>query len=73
VKWFPMALALTLFCGPALVPAAEGVPHGFVNRVHKDADGHLRYTEYPHVGHNCWGKAYATPELWAWLLKQTRK
>jgi hypothetical protein len=32
-----------------------------------------KYTEYPHLGHNCWEEAYATPELWDWLLKQKRK
>jgi predicted esterase len=29
-----------------------------------------RYTEYPDVGHGCWGRAYATPELWEWLRHQ---
>jgi predicted esterase len=29
-----------------------------------------RYTEYPDVGHSCWGRAYATPELWDWLRRQ---
>ncbi len=29
-----------------------------------------RYTEYPDVGHGCWGQAYATPELWEWLRHQ---
>ncbi len=28
------------------------------------------YTEYPDVGHACWGRAYATPELWDWLRRQ---
>ncbi len=32
-----------------------------------------RYTEYEGVGHNCWDRAYATPELYEWLLKQHRK
>jgi predicted peptidase len=39
----------------------------------KEAGGNPKYTEYPDVGHNCWEKAYATPELYAWLLKQKRK
>ncbi len=29
-----------------------------------------RYTEYPDVGHSCWGRAYAAPELWDWLRRQ---
>jgi predicted peptidase len=31
------------------------------------------YTEYPGVGHNSWDKAYSTPELYDWLLKQHLK
>lgn len=30
----------------------------------------VRYTEYPGVGHDAWDRAYATPELWRWLLAQ---
>jgi predicted peptidase len=36
----------------------------------KEAGGEPRYTEYPGVGHDCWDKAYATDELYEWLLKQ---
>ena len=39
----------------------------------KDAGGQPKYTEYPGVGHNSWDKAYATPELYKWLLSQQRK
>jgi predicted peptidase len=35
----------------------------------KAAGGSPRYTEYPGVGHNCWDRAYATEELFTWLLK----
>jgi predicted peptidase len=31
-----------------------------------------KYTEYPGVGHNSWDKAYATPELYTWLLEQKK-
>ena len=34
--------------------------------------GRVRYTEYPDLGHNCWDTAYATPELYDWLLQQVR-
>ena len=30
------------------------------------------YTEYPGVPHNCWDQAYATEELYTWLLAQRR-
>ncbi len=39
----------------------------------KKAGGHPKYTEYPGVGHNSWTKAYATDELYTWLLKQSKK
>jgi predicted peptidase len=37
------------------------------------AGGHPNYTEYPGVGHNSWDPAYATDDLYAWLLKHKRK
>lgn len=34
------------------------------------AEGNPRYTEYPGVGHGCWGPAYATAALYEWLFAQ---
>lgn len=39
----------------------------------KDKKIDLKYTEYPGIGHNSWDKAYATPELYEWLLKHQSK
>jgi predicted peptidase len=39
----------------------------------KAAGADLTYTEYPGLGHGIWDKAYGTPELYEWLLKQHRK
>ena len=39
----------------------------------KTAGGKPKYTEYPGVGHNSWDKAYATDELYKWLLTQKKK
>lgn len=39
----------------------------------KNAGGQPRYTEYKGVGHNSWDKAYATEELYTWLLEQRRQ
>jgi predicted peptidase len=39
----------------------------------KAAGGHPLYTEYPGVGHKSWDQAYATPELYTWLLAQHLK
>ena len=38
----------------------------------KKAGGHPKYTEYNGVPHNSWDKAYATDELYTWMLKQKR-
>jgi predicted peptidase len=34
----------------------------------QEAGGEPRYTEYLHIGHNSWEKAYDTEELYSWLL-----
>jgi predicted peptidase len=39
----------------------------------KSAGGKPKYTEYPGVGHNSWDKAYATDELYTWLLEQKKQ
>jgi predicted peptidase len=39
----------------------------------KATGGDPKYTEYPGVGHNSWTNAYATKELYEWLLKQHLK
>lgn len=31
-----------------------------------------QYKEFPQAGHNCWDSAYATPNLYKWLLQQKR-
>jgi predicted peptidase len=36
----------------------------------KAAGGNVKYTEYEGVGHVCWDKAYAEPELLPWLFSQ---
>jgi len=36
----------------------------------KDAGGQsIRFTTLEHIGHNCWSATYATPELYAWMMK----
>jgi predicted peptidase len=42
-------------------------------RALKRAGGQPLYHEYPGVGHNCWDRTYATPDLYEWLLLQKRK
>jgi predicted peptidase len=37
------------------------------------AGGKPRFTEYKWVGHDSWDPAYATNELYTWMLKQSKK
>jgi predicted peptidase len=39
----------------------------------RENGGDPRYTEYPGVGHNSWEQAYATDELYEWLLLQAKR
>jgi len=39
----------------------------------KKAEGNIKYTEYPEVGHDSWNKAYADPELLPWMFGQKLK
>lgn len=37
----------------------------------RSAGGHVKYTEYPGVGHNSWDRAYAESDFVPWLLSQS--
>ncbi len=37
------------------------------------AGGNVKYTEYPGVGHDAWGRTYSNPEMWDWLFAQVKK
>jgi predicted peptidase len=52
------------------------VPVDLVRTMIKDlkkAGSQVRYSEYHAVGHEVWAKAFAEPELVAWLAKQKRR
>lgn len=38
----------------------------------RQAGGNPKYTEYPDVGHDCWTRALADPELLKWMFGQRR-
>jgi len=48
------------------------VPRAMVEAL-RAAGGSPKYDEYPRVGHNCWDRAYGSPELYTWLLEQRMK
>jgi predicted peptidase len=39
----------------------------------KEADGNVRLTVYPGVGHNSWSATYGNPKTYEWLLSHSRK
>jgi len=59
------------FWGDADAPAKASMPKMIA--AIKEAGGDPKFTEYPGVGHNSWDKAYATKELFDWMMKQERK
>jgi predicted peptidase len=60
------------FMGSADSPTDVKLARAMVEAL-KAAGADLTYTEYPGLGHGIWDKAYGTPELYEWLLKQRRK
>ncbi len=71
---------------PGIAPRIHGIPCWCFHNSHdagspvasprrmiaalRAAGGAPRYTEYFGLEHNCWDRAYATPELYEWLLGQ---
>lgn len=59
------------FCGDAdsewLLESMRAIMAGFRAVCHD-----FRYDEYPGVGHHSWERAYATDELYTWMLRHRR-
>jgi predicted peptidase len=43
-----------------------------MNAALQKAGGEVHYTEYGDLGHHSWDRAYADPQLWAWVLSKRR-
>ena len=72
--WAPMIARLPVWCFHG--DADKGVPVTQSQKMIaalKEAGADPKYTEFPGVGHNSWDPAYATDELYAWLLAQRRR
>ncbi len=52
------------------VPLAE--TEAMVTALQKHG-ANVRFTVYPDLGHDSWSRAYATAELYEWMLRQRRK
>ncbi len=52
-----------------VIPVEES--RGMIDAL-RAAGGSPLYTEFPGVGHNSWDAAYAIPELFDWMLAQSR-
>jgi thiol-disulfide isomerase/thioredoxin len=80
--------AIVPICGggdPGIAPKIKHIPcwcfHGDADQPEisrkmiialQEAGGLPLYHEYPGVGHNCWDRTYAMPDLYEWLLRQRR-
>ena len=53
-----------------LVPLAESET---MVKALKDCGGNVRFTVYPEASHDSWTETYDNPELYRWLLEQTRR
>lgn len=51
------------------VPLAKSVE--MVDAIKAAGGDKIRFTTLEHVGHNCWSAAYATPEVFEWMLTHT--
>ena len=70
-KFVDVRLPIWNFCGDKDREATVAASR-LMHKTLLDQGGSPRYTEYPGVGHNCWDNAYGTPELYTWLLEQSR-
>lgn len=53
------------------VPISES--EAMVDAVKKAGNTEVKFTRYPNVGHDCWGQAYGTAELYTWFLDHKRQ
>ena len=53
------------------VPFKESVK--MVDAIKEAGGTSIRFTSLEGIGHNCWSAAYATPQVYQWMLKQKTK
>lgn len=65
-------IPIWLFHGESdsVVPVSES--REMEEAIRKAGGTKIRSTYYPFTGHNCWGKAYAEPGLYAWMMMQSK-
>ena len=44
-----------------------------VDAIKKAGGTSIKFTTLEGIGHNCWSAAYATPQLYQWMLRQSTK
>ena len=52
------------------VPFKQSVE--MVDEIKKAGGTKIKFTSLEGIGHNCWSSAYATPQLFQWMMKQSR-
>ena len=64
-------LPLWVFHGGKDTTVLPAASKGMVEAV-KKAGGNVKLTIYPEAGHDSWTETYDDPEMWKWLLSQSR-
>lgn len=67
------ALPIWVFHGDkdSAVPIAKSIE--MVDAIKAAGSEKIRFTTLEHIGHNSWSAAYATPELYEWMLRHTNQ
>lgn len=70
-SWINKDMPMWVFHGEddKSIPVSESIE--MVARL-KSMGYSVKFTKYEGVGHNAWGKAYTTPELYDWFIQQKR-
>lgn len=69
-SWMNKKMPIWVFHGEddSIIPVQES--ENMVNKL-KELGYEVKFTKYKQVGHDAWSKAYATKELYDWLMNQS--
>ena len=66
------SLPIWIFHGAKDTGSPVALSQTMFDAIKKAGSEKIKLTIDPDAGHDCWTKAYADPELYQWLLKQTK-
>ncbi|WP_425613879.1 prolyl oligopeptidase family serine peptidase [Anatilimnocola sp. NA78] len=65
-------LPIWVFHGAKDTGSPVALSETMVDAIKKAGGDKIKFTIDPDAGHDCWTKAYSTPELYSWLLEQKK-